>query len=108
MDDIMELLELCSADTGNEDLQKKFDEIEKFKEEIEYELILQEVKQLLAGIEEGARRTMEIVRGLRNFSRLDEGEKKLADINEGIESTLLMLRNQLKNRIEVIKDFGGI
>ena len=28
---------------------------------------------------------MEIVRGLRNFSRLDEGDKKLADINEGID-----------------------
>jgi signal transduction histidine kinase len=108
MDDIMKLLGLCSAGVENEDLKKKFDEIEIFKKEIEYELILQEVKQLLNGIEEGARRTMEIVRGLRNFSRLDEGEKKLADINEGIDSTLLMLRNQLKNRIEVKKDFGGI
>jgi signal transduction histidine kinase len=45
---------------------------------------------------------------LRNFSRLDESDKKLSDINEGIESTLLMLRNQLKNRIEVIKEFGSI
>jgi signal transduction histidine kinase len=108
MEDIMKLLELCARKPENEDIQKKFDNIEKFKEEIEYDVILQEVKQLLSGIEEGARRTMEIVKGLRNFSRLDEGEKKLADINEGIESTLLMLRNQLKNRIEVVKNFGSI
>ena len=108
MEDIMKLLELCASETEKENLQKKFDNIEKFKEEIEYDVILQEVKQLLSGIEEGARRTMEIVKGLRNFSRLDEGEKKLADINEGIDSTLLMLRNQLKNRIEVVKNFGSI
>ncbi len=108
MEDMMKLLELCANNTEETDLQKKFEYIEKFKEEIEYDVILQEIKQLLSGIEEGARRTMEIVKGLRNFSRLDEGDKKLADINEGIESTLLMLRNQLKNRIEVVKNFGSI
>ena len=106
--DIMKLLELCSYDPAKDDLHNKFDKIEKFKKEIEYDVILEEVNQLLSGIEEGAGRTMEIVRGLRNFSRLDEGEKKLADINEGIESTLLMLRNQLKNRIEVVKNFGSL
>ena len=33
---------------------------------------------------------------------------KLADINEGIESTLLMLNNEFKNRVIVEKDFGKI
>jgi len=108
IEDIMKLLDLCSCDPAKEDLLSKFDKIENFKKEIEYDVILEEVKQLLGGIEEGARRTMEIVRGLRNFSRLDEGEKKLVDVNEGIESTLLMLRNQLKNRIEVVKNFGSL
>jgi len=108
IEDIMKLLELCSCDPAKEDMKSKFDKIEKYKEEIEYDVILEEIKQLLGGIEEGARRTMEIVRGLRNFSRLDEGEKKLVDINEGIDSTLLMLRNQLKNRIEVVKNFGSL
>ena len=88
--------------------KEDFDKIENFKEEIEYSFLLNEIKQLLNGIDEGTKRTTEIVRGLRNFSRLDEEEKKLANINEGIESTLLMLRNQLKDRIEVIKDFGDI
>jgi signal transduction histidine kinase len=39
---------------------------------------------------------------------LDEDERKPADINKGIESTLLMLQHQLKNRVEVIKDFGNM
>ena len=108
IEDIMKLLEICSCDPVKDDLQNKFGQIEEFKKEIEYDVILEEIKQLLNGIEEGSRRTMEIVRGLRNFSRLDEGEKKLADINEGIDSTLLMLRNQLKNKIEVVKNFGSL
>lgn len=89
-------------------LTDKFIEVENYKNDIEYHLLVNEIKELLNGIDEGARRTTEIVRGLRNFSRLDEEDKKLADINEGIESTLLMLRNQLKNRIEVEKKLGNI
>ena len=51
-------------------------------------------------LEEGAHRTAEIVKGLRNFSRLDEEAKKLASVNQGLEATLLVLKHQLKNRIE--------
>jgi signal transduction histidine kinase len=108
LDDLLKLLSMCTNATEKGDLQNESDKIKKYKEEIEYDMVIKEIKQLLSGIEEGARRTMEIVKGLRNFSRLDEGEKKLSDINEGIESTLLMLRNQLKNRIEVVKEFGGL
>jgi signal transduction histidine kinase len=108
LEDIITLLEMCTHLTHSEIHETEFKKIEEYKKEIEYDIILKEIKQLLSGIEEGARRTMEIVRSLRNFSRLDEGEKKLADINEGIESTLLMLRNQLKNRIEVEKKFGSL
>ena len=108
LDDILKLLNMCTNAVEKGDLKNEFKKIEKYKDEIEYDFILQEIKQLINGIEEGAKRTREIVRGLRNFSRLDEGEKKVADINEGIDSTLLMLRNQLKNRIEVVKNFGSI
>ena len=108
LEDILKLLDMCTYAAKSEDPENHITKIEEFKKEIEYDLILAEVKQLLNGIEEGARRTMEIVRSLRNFSRLDEGEKKLADINEGIDSTLLMLRNQLKNRIEIEKEFGSL
>jgi signal transduction histidine kinase len=67
---------------------------------------ISESYQLLTGIEEGSRRTAEIVKGLRNFSRLDEEEMKKANINEGIESTLVLLRNKLTHsNIELIKSF---
>jgi PAS domain S-box-containing protein len=53
-------------------------------------------------------RIIAIVRSLRNFARLDEAEVKSADLHEGIESTLTLVRHELKNRITVEKQFGDI
>ena len=61
-----------------------------------------------ASIEEGASRTSEIVKGLRNFSRLDQNDLKKADLNEGIESTLTLLHSIYKDRVEIVKVFGKI
>lgn len=87
---------------------QEFDEIEKLKNKIDYKYLLSEIESLLNGMDEGANRTADIVKGLRNFSRMDEGVMVLADINLGLDSTLIMLKNVIKNRIEVIKDFGNI
>jgi signal transduction histidine kinase len=48
------------------------------------------------------------VNGLRTFSRLDEDVLKVADIHEGLDSTLILLRNRHKNRIEISKEYGVI
>ncbi len=89
-------------------LENQFAEIEKFKNDLDYEYTLNEIDKLLEGIEEGGNRTAEIVKGLRNFSRLDESEMKIANINECVDSTLMMLKNQFKNRIEIEKDFSEV
>jgi len=70
---------------------------------------INETHQLLTGIEEGSRRTAEIVKGLRNFSRLDEEDMKKANVNEGILSTLILLKSKLKQKnIEVINSFDDL
>lgn len=72
--------------------------IKKYKEEIEYQYLAEETYMLLNGIEEGANRTAEIVKGLRNFSRLDESEMKTANINDCLDSTLILLNNKIKKQ----------
>ncbi len=67
-----------------------------------------DVKQLIEESIEGSKRVKDIVLNLRNFSRLDEAEFKPADIHEGLESTLMLLNNELKNRIDVHKNYGDI
>jgi signal transduction histidine kinase/ligand-binding sensor domain-containing protein len=53
-------------------------------------------------------RITDIIQSLRNFARLEEADFLEADIHEGLESTLTLLHHELKNRIEVIKEFGDI
>jgi signal transduction histidine kinase len=57
---------------------------------------------------EACERIVKIVRGLRNFARLDEAERKRVDLHEGIESTLTLLHHELKKRIEVVREFGHL
>jgi two-component system NtrC family sensor kinase len=82
-------------------------EIKSFEEEIDPEFIKEEIQNLIGGIEEGAERTAEIVRSLRNFSRLDESEKKIANVHEGIDSTLVLLKNTLPDYLKIIKHFDA-
>ena len=48
-----------------------------------------------------------IVKGLRSFSRTDKGELKNLNIHEGIDTSLLLLKNKYKNHIEVIKNYDS-
>ena len=57
-------------------------------------------------IKSGTDRVGGIVRRLRSFARLDEAELKTADIHEGLEDTLILINHQIKNRIEVIRNYG--
>ncbi|MCB0804680.1 MAG: PAS domain S-box protein [Bacteroidales bacterium] len=106
--DVLEVLKQYDKIIETLKLEDNFEKIRELKAEIDFEFVLQEINHLLDGIGEGAQRTAEIVKGLRNFSRMDEHELKIADINQGIESTLLILHNKLKQTIEVVKDYGDI
>jgi two-component system NtrC family sensor kinase len=77
----------------------------KIKEEVDYEYIVQDLPRLISSCEEGARRTRDIVLGLRNFSRLEEAKIKKVDLREGIENTLRLIAGEVKGRIEVHTDF---
>jgi signal transduction histidine kinase len=53
-------------------------------------------------------RIMEIIRSLKNFARLDEGERRKVNIHQGLDSTLTLVHHQLKNRIQVVKEYGDL
>jgi len=69
-------------------------------------------------MEVGAERILEIVRSLKVFSHRDESESKPVDIQEGIDSTLMLLSRRLQAKsghqnglnadVEVIKEYGKI
>lgn len=80
---------------------------------IELEFLAKDLPKLLSSMKVGAERIREIVRSLRNFSRLDEAEMKQVDLHEGIDSTLMILQNRLKAKpdhpgIGVVKNYGSL
>ncbi|MFI5154486.1 MAG: sensor histidine kinase [Chitinophagales bacterium] len=110
-DDIAEIIEVLhqyEKVVDQKNLGKEFEEVEKLKKSSRLSEAIQEVKKLLSGMEEGARRTAEIVRGLRNFSRLDQNVFNKVNLNDSLESTLTLLHNSYKNRIEIVKDYADI
>jgi two-component system, NtrC family, sensor kinase len=109
--DINDLLEIVNA--YREKGEKEFSEntkkqLKEVEEEVEFNYILKEIDQLLRGMEEGAKRTVEIVKGLRLFSRVDEQDVKRVDIHDGINSTLILLNSSMSGKIQVDKEFGNI
>ena len=82
-------------------------------EEIELDFLEEDLMKLLGSMKVGTDRIRQLVLSLRNFSRLDESERKPVDIHEGIESTLLILQHRLKPKaghpgIQIIKDYGNL
>ncbi|HBE32624.1 MAG TPA: histidine kinase, partial [Cyanobacteria bacterium UBA11368] len=76
-------------------------------EAIDLSFLREDLPKLLGSMKAGADRIRQIILSLRNFSRLDESELKPANINEGIDSTLLILNNCFA-KIELIKQYGDL
>jgi PAS domain S-box-containing protein len=75
------------------------------KERIYFNSIREITPKLAEQIKIGSSRTAEIVRGLRNFSRLEEAKIKMVDIHEGIDSSLLLLNSKIKDKIQIIRNY---
>lgn len=101
--DIYEKLESESAEMS--DIGEAVTEI---KHKVDYEYIKKDIVDLLGESNEGIDRVRKIVQDLKDFSHVDEQEWQWANINEGINSTLNIVNNELKYKAEVIKELGDI
>lgn len=106
--DIMHLLELY-----NQHYPQPVGEILEETERIDLEFVKTDLPKLLSSMKLGADRIRDLVLSLRNFSRLDEAEMKSVNLHDGIDSTLLILQNQLRasaGRLEIIiiKEYGNL
>ena len=77
-------------------------------ETIDFEFLADDLPKILASMRLGAERICQMVLSLRNFSRLDESEVKNVDLREGIDSTLLILNNRLRDKVTVVKQYGDL
>jgi signal transduction histidine kinase len=89
------------------------DEIYKKIKALDLDFLETDLPEVFGSMKVGTERIQEIVSALRIFSRLDEAGAKEADVHEGIDSTLMILQNRLKDRperpaIQVIKAYSEL
>ncbi|HLO52114.1 MAG TPA: GAF domain-containing protein [Kamptonema sp.] len=106
--ELLDLIELYSQHYPKPDA-----EISDCIEAIDLGFMIKDLPKLLESMKMGAERIRQLVLSLRNFSRLDQAEKKPVDIHEGLESTLVILQHRLKAKperpaIELIKEYGNL
>ena len=82
-------------------------------EEIDVDYLVEDLPKMLSSMKIGCDRIKNISTSLRTFSRADTAHKVEADIHEGLNSTLMILRHRLKANekypeIQIIKEYGNI
>ena len=111
LNDLLELIELYRQ--GQADLEKAqpdlIEKINDLDERIDLNYSLSNLPRLIERTREGLRRIEHIVKELRLFARVDEGDWNEVDLNPGIESTINMIKgNARKKGVRIVLDLGAL
>ena len=88
--------------------QGNAEKIAHVRQAVEIDFLRKDLPALLSESQEGLGRVAKIVQDLKNFSRVDDTGRQLADLNAAMESTLNVVWNELKYKAEVIRELGDI
>ncbi|MFN6487102.1 MULTISPECIES: response regulator [unclassified Nostoc] len=89
------------------------DEIQAAINKNDINFLLDDLSKIIQSMQVGTNRVTEIVSYLNNFSRHREAGKKLVNLHEGLESTLLILTHRFKRNaqlpaIQLVKEYGDL
>ena len=108
IEDILQVISAYDSVVKEQKLEGNFTRVEALKEQLELDFLIEEINKLLEGINEGALRSGQIVKGLRSFSGLDSDSYEYTNIHEGMDSAVHLLEARLGDRIMVNKNYGDI
>ncbi|MGB3534835.1 MAG: PAS domain-containing protein [Microcoleaceae cyanobacterium] len=82
-------------------------------EEIEFDFLQEDSSQLLESMATGAERVRQVVQALSHFSHLDKEEQGTADLEQSLNSTILILKNRLLAKgkskgIQLVKQYSNL
>jgi len=90
-------------------MQAWINKLDKLEKEKKLKLIMEDMPDLIKESTDGLDRVSKIIKELRAFSRVDnQNNYEEYDVNEGIESALIVARNEIKYWAEVEKEFADI
>ncbi len=83
-------------------------QVQNLAEEIDIDFLLRDLPKILKSMESGAERIHEIVQLLQKFSGNNLAPLKVIDLNTALESTLLILHNQISGTIKVERHYDNL
>ena len=106
------LLEMLSAyeaveqTVGSPEVAAK---LQSLRERLELDFLKEDIPQLMRESRQGIARVRQIVQDLKDFSRIDSTQEwQWANLEEGIDSTLNIVANEIKYKADVVKQYAGI
>jgi len=86
-----------------------FGEMENFGSENDLEYCIEHLPILIERTREGLRRIEKIVKELRLFARVDEGDWNEVDLNPGVESSINMVKGYARKKdVEIAMELGAL
>lgn len=82
--------------------------IQQLMSSLERDGVLDEMEVLLDGSLSGLDQISDMVKSLKDFSRLDQHKVENSDLNKGLDSVLVIANNVLKNKVDIVKEYGDI
>lgn len=103
------LLDLMAAESPDEDaIHQQLVKASSASAELRDSGTLDDTEALFKDTLFGADQIKELVVNLRNFSRLDQAKVAEVNLNESLDQTLVIARNVLKNKVEILRRYGEI
>ncbi|MBI5682317.1 MAG: PAS domain-containing protein [Deltaproteobacteria bacterium] len=109
--EILSMYRWLEESVKNKDYEKAgtiLQDIDGFKQDIDFEFTIEDMDKLVSESNDGVERVREIVRGLREFSHSGESKMVEFNVNEGLESTIKMVWNELKYKADITKEYGDV
>jgi len=82
--------------------------LKQLEERLDVDFLLKDLDELTRSCVDGAKRTKDIVLGLRTFSRMEESTYQKCDIHEGLRNTLKLLASEFKDRVTLHEEYGDL
>ncbi len=104
---LLEIVDQYDAIDNQEVFVEKMPVIQQLKSNVDYQEVREDIDELLHSIEDGAERTGEIVKSLRTFSYTDAVGLNKVNVHKNIDSTLVLLQNEIKDHITIHKQYDS-
>ena len=85
-----------------------FSEVEKIKKQVDFPYIVEDFPCVVNESQEGLARVTRIVQDLLNFSHIDQHDWQQANLENGMDSTLNVISNEIKYKAKIIKSYSGL